>query len=222
MKLFLKLFAAFTLFSCSKNESFETIQIADKTFSASDINIAIYDDSNEIVLDNGERLYTKKGAEIVASKVKGWRLPSEDDMESIFSHLEKNTDKFKDSKEVEKYFHGIFNINNSMAEKKGNEEPKININNNPNTKGGSFWLSDQEYKRDDVYNFAISLGQNIDKKTNKIRYKTSIGKIESDDYEQTYLSVRLIKDDSSISENINDLDGLWRTKKSFKGILWRY
>lgn len=218
MKTNFKIFAiVIMIVSCSKNEQFKTIEIGNQVWSASDINIPINDDKHEIVLENGGRLYSKKGAEIAASKVKGWRLPSEKDMKSLDSNLSKNAEKFKNNNEVEKYFHEVFDVKNYIAERKGNKEPEIISNKNPNSKSGSFWLSDQEYKRDDVYNSAISLGQNIDKNSNKIRYKTTKGQIKSVDHVRTYLSVRLIKDDSSISENYNEIDGFWRTKKSFKG-----
>lgn len=214
MKTNFKIFAiVIMIVSCSKNEQFKTIEIGNQVWSASDINILINDDKHEIVLENGERLYSKKGAEIAASKVKGWRLPLEEDMESLFLNLSKNAEKFKDNNEVEKYFHEVFDVKKIIAERKGKKDPKIR----DDLSSSSFWLNDKEYKRDDVYDFAMSFGQFKTRNDDKIRYKTTTIKIESDDYELTYLPVRLIKDDSSIGENYNEIDGFWRTKKSFKG-----
>ena len=59
-------------------------------WSTKPINIPLNNPNQEIVLANGERLYSYDGAQKIAKLIDGWRLPTTSDFESTLSNIQNN------------------------------------------------------------------------------------------------------------------------------------
>ena len=150
--------------SYSQDEHFKTIKFGNQVWSSSDINLPI-DKELEIILDNGERLYSKGGAELVANSIEGWRLPTNEDVEELRKHFDNDDKKIFDALKMKnhygregKYYDGDKEIKGafwtSSENPKGNGEVR-NYSFLVMERNGEYRV-DLDYSNDDFY-FSVRL-----------------------------------------------------------------
>ena len=156
-----------TLTSCSQNKPFKTVKFGDQVWSSKDVNFPV-DKELEIILDNGERLYSKGGAEIVANNFEGWRLPTNEDVEILRKHFNDDDKKIFDALNMYNHYGREGKYHD------GDKEIK-----------GAFWTSSEKVKNNgEIKNYAFLVMERNGE------YRVDL----DDSNDDFYFSVRLIKE----------------------------
>lgn len=147
--------------------------IGNQTWSSSEINISLNNSNEEYVLPNGQRIYSKKGAENIARIFKGWDLPTTDQATNYFMSVNENSQQIIDDLKLEQHY--------------GAEESPGQVNTNSNY--CAFWLKDNTYITDFVnYNGKSVLNPTF------IRIKGDQVRVKNEYYDKKYMSIRLVKE----------------------------
>ena len=171
---------AILLFGCNTSNSqdtpFKTKQAENQLWSNSEINIPL-NSNQEIVLENGERLYSRESSKQIASNFNGWRIPTKEDVESLQAYFNNDADKIAD----------FFKLHNHYGKDGEYQDRDRNVL-------GVFWTATEYFRNEDLKGYAFC----VTKKDSTFIVGFDDFHIAEDNF---YFSIRLVKDATPSLEN---------------------